>query len=129
MPVAKNPFKEHVYVLLEDRGLPEEKQTRFYYKGLTAEQYYKLQDSLIVSRGWSDDSVKEIRAGHAEFFILMNCLSKIENFFDEDGNELRWPQDEEGRKRILSFLTPEQRRELANAISENSRWTVGEKKL
>jgi hypothetical protein len=125
MAIALNPDKEQLYILEEDRELPEEEQTRWFIRTLNAVQYYRAQDNVIelhaTGRANDRETKTRILSGTQEMNALIDGIAGVENFKDEHGVDQNWPDRPNDAKRtFLSKLRPRWRRELAQAILGDS---------
>lgn len=124
MAIGLNPEKERVFLLKEDRELPVDQQTRWFFKLLRYDAYVRSQDGLVEFRGdpKTDDQRTIVLSGSQESTILCEGLIRCENFRDEDGTELQVPEgrDKNNKMKFLSYLKPAWRRELAQAILGDS---------
>ena len=122
MAVALSPGEIREHVLEADRGLPPERQTRWKYRILSAEEYYRIQDGLVAReaggrRKREDREGSTLRVGTLERDILLAGLAGVENFTDPEGAAVSWPSGRTDRIGFLSRMLPAWRTELANAIT------------
>lgn len=119
--------RERVHVLDVDKDEPKEKQTRWFFRPLEYSVNVRVKDGLIefkgAGRGDDNQTRTSILSGTQEREILVNGLVRVENYFDEDGVELHWPEGRgqtvfEQRMRFISTMRDAWRRELAEAINE-----------
>jgi len=126
-----SPNAEYRYILECDRNLPAEEQTVFILRPLTYAEYTQIEDNVIestseVRRGYrkkgGDEFKMKILSGSQEKRILCSGIKRIENFKDENGNEIEWDfhWKDSDKMKVLSMLKPVYRRELANVITEAS---------
>ena len=121
MARGMNPDKERVFVLKDDAELATEQQSRFFYKTLNAGAYYKNMDALVEFRGGGDEQRTLVLSGSQERSILLDGLVRVENFYDEEGKLLQFPEKGTDLKmNFLSYLRPRWRREIAQAILADS---------
>lgn len=123
MAIGLNPDKERIYVLEDDRELAEDQRTRWVYKLLSYPAYMSAQDNLVqfqsqkVARGQDSETRTLVLSGTQEKNTLINGLIRVENFFDEDGQLLHYPEaGTEAKVQWLSKVKPRWRAELAKAI-------------
>jgi hypothetical protein len=139
MAVGRSPDKEREYVLKEDRELPREQQTRIGYRLLDCDGYYDAIDDLVEirddeasakkKRGEERSSTTKLRQGTNERDTLLNNITRLDNFKDEDGNDVLWPAktDRKGRIKALSYFSAKQRREIAKVIQGDSQMSEDER--
>jgi len=127
MAIGLNPDRERTYILEDDRELPEDQHTRWIYKLLSYPAYMTAQDNLIqfesqkVTKGQVPETRTLVLSGTQEKNTLINGLIRVENFFDEDGRLLHYPEaGTEAKVQWLSHLKPRWRAELAKAILSDS---------
>lgn len=131
-----NPGKRRCYVLKVDKDLARDEQSRFLYQILKAEKYAQIQDKLVEVLGGDTDDEKPksktmVLSGTQVLEILCAGLVGVENYTDEDGTPILWPEAG-GKAAKLDFLTTLKRawrQELAEAILEGQTFTekqVGE---
>ncbi|MDA8122246.1 MAG: hypothetical protein M0Z38_06745 [Deltaproteobacteria bacterium] len=126
MPIAIDPTKVIEYVLLCDRDLPPEEQTMFELKVLTARELAKIEDGS--ARADVSGNI-EFRSGTQVINILNVGLKGWRNFKDAQGREVPFRENNGApRPENWDYLTPDWRRELANAVTEQTRVTETERK-
>ncbi|MGB0685828.1 MAG: hypothetical protein ACPGQD_06575 [Planctomycetota bacterium] len=125
MARAVTPQDRYRYVLKADRELPEEEQTVWWFRALTAKETAKLEDLLGYNR--STDEVR-LNLGTTLANTLKAGLVDCENLLDEEGAVVEFERSEktlnllgENLKglvtdRFLGRIHPEDRKELADAI-------------
>lgn len=130
-PIAITPATSWDWQLPEDRaddGTIDPTQTIFQLGALTVEQEAKIEDmatELVIDT----DGVSggRMRRGTVTLQVLEGGLRGWRNFFDSAGNavEFRTAGGKPPRCAIacLSALSGEQRRQIANAITERQRVT------
>ena len=139
MAIAVNPKDNVEYVLEEDRGKPQEEQTVFTLKNLTASELAKLEDSLTdyslktKATGGKELSPEDIKMslnmGSQTLRILRMGLTGWKNFKDGNGKAISFmKQGEVPREQNWDRLRPEWRREIADAITEQTKLTPNEVK-
>lgn len=119
MAIAVDPDKVVPYVLIEDRKLPVEQQTRFLCKFLSAREDAQIQDNVV--RGNTDEKSMQVKSGSTVLETLRKGLRGWENFKDQNGNDVPW-RENNGTPRDENFnhLKPHWRREIANFITEQN---------
>lgn len=122
MPIAVDPEKTFDYILKRERSLPIEQQTIFHLKVLTARELAGIEDN--VSRINTADGSMTVKTGSTILDTLKKGLRGWENFKDAQGNAVLY-RENNGVPRDDNFdrLLPADRRELANAITEQNRLT------
>lgn len=138
MAIAVNPKENREYVLEEDRGRPQEEQTVFILKNLTASELAKLEDSLTdyslkssaTGKELSPEDIKmSLNIGSQTLRVLRMGLVGWKNFKGEDGKDVSFmKQGETPREQNWDRLRPEWRREIANVITEQTKLTPDEVK-
>lgn len=130
MVIARKIDVEHKYVLICDRKLPEPEQTVFYYKLPTLDEQYETMGSEVEYTRTADGEVKTVMKINksGEVATLTSCIVKIVGLNDQDGNEVKWPADTAGRKKVLSQLDGAYRAELAEVIRTGTPLTEEEAK-
>ena len=130
MVIARKIDVEQQYILLCDRDLPEQERTVFYYKLPTLdEQYASIGNEVEYIRS-ADGEVRTVMKidKSGEIATLISCIIRIEGLNDQDGNEVVWPTDQAGRKKVLSQLDGAYRAELAEVIRTGTPLTEEEVK-
>jgi len=130
MPIAIDTRSSWFYVLVRERDLDEEKQTRFELRPLACGELAKIEDHLASFSAETGEA--RMLSGTQTLGILRAGLVGWENFPDRNGNDVSFS----GTKRklngveimqpddsALDRLTPQDRRELAQAIAEQTRLT------
>ena len=140
---AKKLTDERVFILEAERELPVEEQTRFFIRGLSFDTQMALQSrmspkmrlpgsALQGKKGAFEKAMKDadiemdIAGGSAgmQFEILKEGLVRVENFLGEDGSQVEtYPgdgSDDKKKRWFADWLPGSVRRELANAITEDS---------
>ena len=132
MPLAINPNVPFDYVLDCDRALPKEEQTLFRLKVLTPNELAEIEDGSATFD--TNSQQVTIKTGTKVINILKKGLVGVINLKLADGSDVkftttkiggRFPREEADDK-FLSYLHPNWRRELANAITEQFRLTEEE---
>ncbi len=111
--------KPHMYVLEDERRLPRDKQTVWWYRIADLETQLALNEVLEFEGDLNDNSnlktlYRPDRRGEAE--LIKNCLIRVENLHNEDGHAIEWPQDGQRQDDFLAVLPPVWRSELASAF-------------
>lgn len=121
MAIAVDPARTFDYVLQCDRELPKEQQTVFQLKVLTAKELAQIEDNAVVI---DKEEKIAVNSGSTVLKTLRVGLQAWENFKDANGNPVMF-QRKAGIVCYENFdrLRPEWRRELANAITEQTRLT------
>lgn len=122
MAVAVDPNRTFDYVLKEDRELPAEQQTVFKLKVLSARELAGLEDSVSVM---DKDGNWQVKVGTKVLEILRLGLKGWKNLWRT--SEITEPFKGIGDE-SLDLLRPEWRRELADAITEQTNLSEGEVK-
>jgi len=135
--------EERLHILESEIGLLEEQQTRFYIRGLSFDTQMALQAqmspkmklpgaALSQKKGsWdkalqSADIEMNISGGVSgmTFDILKEGFVRVENFLQDDGSSVEpYPSekaDAEKKRWFADWLPVSVRRELVNAITEDS---------
>lgn len=131
MPIPLSRNSSFDYVLKAERDLPREQQTIFKCKYLTVDEMAEVEDAL----GSFDSSTNEMRVkvGSQVVKILRLGLVGWLNFKHPDGTEAQFVIATNGKTKgsptnaTLDMLSPADRRELANAITESNRVSETEK--
>ena len=125
MPTPINPRERYPYVLKRERSLPVEGQTRFFLRPLTCEELASLEDNSVRFNVQTDEM--RVQSGTTLIRTLQLGLVGWENF---GGAEFKVTTiggtktvRTEVTKECLDLLSPADRRELANAITEQNRLT------
>ena len=128
MAIAVDPRATFSYVLECDRELPQEQQTTWELRGLTALEEAKIADDL-VRQGVADGEVR-YSSGSRVLTILRYGLRGVRGFFDASGAEVPFEETKGHPRQVadafLDKLQPAWRIELANAITERGRPSVQE---
>jgi|WetSurMetagenome_2_1015567.scaffolds.fasta_scaffold437557_1 hypothetical protein len=107
---------ERNYICESDKSLPEDEQTIFTLKPLSAKSYALLQDSLKIEQD-EQGNTKITNVGTHSLNILKGGLVNWSNFKDAEGNETPFVKDMDEN---LSRIPFEIRSELANEIINSS---------
>lgn len=103
------------------KDTPKDKQTIFKLKVLTSRELARIQDNITVNIGSGDVA---LRGGQKVLDILTLGVVDWENFKNEKGQEVEFKK-EDGNYENWDYLVPDDRRELADAITEQNRMTEG----
>lgn len=119
MAIAVDPNRTFDYVLKGDRKLPVEQQTVFKLKVLSAKELARLEDNISLM---DLNGVMQVKSGSIILETLRIGLRGWDTFHDKNGNLIEF-RDNNGKPRDDNFdlLRPEWRRELANAITEQTK--------
>ncbi|KKN46986.1 hypothetical protein LCGC14_0667260 [marine sediment metagenome] len=101
------------------QDVPTEKKTIFKLKVLTARELAKIQDNVTVNLGSGDVALK---GGQKILDILASGIVGWENLKDGEGKDVDFKK-EKGNYENWDYLSPDHRRELADAITEQNRMT------
>lgn len=114
--IARSPKATWTYVLVSDRSLPREEQTRFTLKHLTLAQESEILDSC--ARDPISGAVVRQAVGSEHLRALRRGLVGWENLRNAEGGEIAFEAGPGGGARDdLLFLLPlVVREELANAL-------------
>ena len=139
-----NRLAEFEYVPMQDRELPEEEQTVFTIRGLPYDIQQSLESKISPKinmpgsalSGGSEEGFKsafddasvsvDVAGGRNElqFDILRNGVVSVQNLFDSEGNELKYPGPSAPVNSLknwwASWFTSSVRVEIANAITAGS---------
>ena len=144
MPIAVDPQKPFDFILSCDRdeaGAPkddasaesisERRVTRFKLKPLTVQEATSVEDGVAA---WDTASGKvDVRQGTQTLTILRLGLVGWEDFYDAAGNPVPFTVANNGKTKgqvtnaTLDRLAPSWRREIAEAIMEQTRLTEDER--
>jgi len=120
---GRNPLKERTHVLKPDRENPASEQIRWIYRTLPYDTYVRTQDGLVEFKGnpTATDTRTSISTGSQEKEALLAGIVRVENYFDEDGQQRHWPVGKGAnvyaeRMDFLSTMHPDWRRELFQVI-------------
>lgn len=133
------------YVCEQDKELPVEEQTVWTLRGLSYDTQQELESrvspqiqlpgSALGGEGGFNSAIKDasvsvdIAGGRTElqFDILRQGLTNVQNLFDSEGNELKYPGSKAPINSLKSWLArwipSPVRTELANVIIEGSSLT------
>jgi len=123
MAIAVDPHRSVRYVLKEDRELPEDQQTVFLLRALSARELAQVEDGMSVVTPGGD---VRIATGSQSLRTLDLGLTGWENFLTPDGKLV--PFDGNAKASNWDYLRPSWRRELSNAILDQTRLTEAERK-
>jgi hypothetical protein len=124
MAKAIDPSRAFDYVLEEDRKLPVEEQTVFHLKVLSARELAQLEDSMSTVKLGAEGTM-QINSGSHVLKVLDMGLVGWDNLLNEAGGVVAFDKKDVRR---WDYLRPEWRRELTNAITEQTRPTKDEVK-
>ena len=118
---ALDPKKEQVYVVKDDRALPDVEQVKWYFTPLSYRDRVDLQDSIVVTlsdRASADMAQTVVKSGTQQKKVLLACVVKVEGLKDESGADVEYPTgNNEGKKmEFWSRIRPEFTREIADYI-------------
>ncbi len=130
MPIAVDPTKTWEYILKCDRGT--DFPTRFVLAAISVADEARLQDAIAFVR----DGATHIKSGTHTLDVLRVGLRGWHDFQDATGQLVPFKTDASKRMRgvdpvsdeSLAWLTPEWRKELADAIIERNTLSEGERK-
>ncbi len=104
----------HFYVCKCDQELPEEEQTKFKVRFLTAKEQAKIRDMMYTVSGIGNARSERFLTGTAVMKALEYGLLGWENFKYEDGTDIEF------NKENFSCIPPRERDEIANYIRGES---------
>lgn len=118
---ALDPKKEQVYVVKDDRALPDAEQVKFYFTPLSYRDRVDLQDSIVVTlsdRASADMAQTVVKSGTQQKKVLLACVVKVEGLKDESGGDVEYPTGNSETKKMefWSRIRPEYTREIADYI-------------
>ncbi len=131
MAIVRIFGKEYPYVLKKEGNLPKAEQTAWWYGVADLEtQYASLE---VIEFEGDPNQAENLRTIYrpdrrAEAEIIRNCLVRVENLKDEEGQSLEWPKDRQKQDEFLAVLPPAWRSELAAAFRSASRLSEDEVK-
>jgi len=102
--------KPHTYVCKCDLKKPEEEQTKFKVRFLTAPEQAELRDMIYNVQGFGDKRNERFLSGTIALEALKIGLKGWENFTFEDGEPIPFNVDN------FSCIPPSERDEIANYI-------------
>jgi len=123
--------KEYSYVLKEERGLPKEEQTIWWYKLPDLETQCLIAEAIEFEGdpGQAEGMRTVFRPDRrAEAEVIRRCLVRVENLRDESGRAVEWPKEKAAQDEFLAVLLPAWRAELAAAFRAAGRLTEDEAK-
>jgi len=127
--------KEYEYVLKEDGELEKEEQTVWFYKMPNLNVQYgkntilKFKGDVEKNKDNVETSCETESANKRADSVIMSCLLRIENLFNDNDEKVGWPTKEEikttvalreARENVLACIPPEARGELAEEILKTS---------
>ena len=120
------PAESWTYLLVSDRELPIEEQSRFTLSPLTQAERAAIQDDLARTHVATDGSKSVVaRTRRQGLSIALDHIVAIENF--PAGAPQPWPKDREGRETYLEMLDDDFVQEIGNEVFERSSVGVAEK--
>ena len=137
--IILNTDETRDYVLLQERNLPPEEQTRWKLRALGSIQRAAIEDSVasFTAQGGSDAEIRITRGKQALHAVRLG-LAGVENLRDSKGNEVVMETNTVGNSRgnarkepsdtFLNKLPYDVITELARAITETSYMTEDEAK-
>lgn len=127
MATIKKFGKEYSYVLKEEHDKPEAEQTVWWYKLADLDDQQASVDIIEFEGDPNDkETLRTIYKPNikAQARILLNCLTRVENLKNDDGESVEWPKANQYQKQFLASLPPAWRAELAGVFRQAS--TVSE---
>jgi hypothetical protein len=103
--------KPRDYVCKADRKLPDDEQTVFKVRFLTAQEQADLRDEMYKVTGFGEGRKEMLLTGTVALKALEKCLLGWENFYFEDDEE-----PVEFNKKNISCIPPTERDEIANYV-------------
>lgn len=130
MPIAIDPTKTWDYILKCDRGT--DNPTVFVLGALTVADEAALQDRMVSIK----DGTTQVASGTHTLDVLRRGLRGWKDFITSGGDLVPFKTDASRRTRgvdpvsdeSLAYLSPEHRRELAEAIIERNTMSEAERK-
>jgi hypothetical protein len=129
MAVARSSRETFEYVLLEDRGLPADRQTVFSLRRLPTRVLLALENlTSVATNGRSAD----VRLGDRFVVLLRAGVAGWRNFADADGKPIEFRSvagprlvygieiENPADVACLEFLSAEQAKELAEAVQDGN---------
>lgn len=113
---------EYEYILKEDRKLPPDEQTRWIYKLASMEAQNLdtgdviLKDINEVTEEVGSAKVKSPNSVKNHFKVIKECLIRVENLRDDEGNEVKWDNNDGRRRNLVASLPASMRRELVGVF-------------
>lgn len=132
MPIATDPTRTWEYILKEDRG--SDHPTRFVLGVVTVADEAALQDRLVAVD--AETKTTRVASGSHALEVLRRGLRGWVDFLFASGDPVPFKTDPGRRSRgiepptdaTLDYLTPAQRKELADAIIERNALTEADRK-
>jgi hypothetical protein len=124
MVKAIDTSKSHEYVTKTDQKLPREDQTIFLVRFLSAQQQFEMRDDMYQVTGIAKGRKEKFMTGTNERKTLNIGLVGWKNLSSESGNDISF--DAKDMPKMLDFLPPDVRTELAQHIRGESELEEGE---
>jgi hypothetical protein len=144
MAVAVDPDRVYEYVLKADRhladGTPNPKPTVWKFRTLRSKVRSRIEDQLASASTGPDGKVTgvHVHSGSAALAYLKEGLLGVENFFDENGNEIAFETEPNGKGKganrflptddFLDRIHEDDQAELSKAIQLGNKLTEDERK-
>lgn len=110
------------YVLLADRELPPEQQTRFTLSPLSQLERAAVRDEIARVQTLQDGTKSIISHSRRQGLeIAVRHIASIENFPGDTPEKEKWPAGETERRKYLEMLGDDSVQEIGNEI-----WTKSE---
>jgi hypothetical protein len=107
------------YVLLSDRTLPPDQQTRFTLRPMTAPERDQVRDNLSWTQLHIDGAHTRVnRTRQSARAIALNHIAGIDNF--PVGAPQSWPKDRDAQARYLDMLEDGDVLEIGNEVFDRS---------
>jgi hypothetical protein len=105
------------HVLTRDLGLPPEEQTTFVLRPLTQVERAEARDNLARIHALPDGATATVTRTHrlSLDLVLSNTVA-VENFRNDKGVVLPWPEERDARLVYLDGLEDEDVKEVGNEI-------------
>lgn len=129
MVIALDPESTFEYVLRDDRKLPDEQQTVWLLRPMTAREYAEIENRSMRMDSKTNEAI--FSSGTTTLSILKAGLAGVRNLVNDRGEPVpfatkvngRNGNREEVRDEFLDKIHPRHLKELANAITERGQLT------